>query len=152
MRTSANPTPLRHSGLRMPGSEQRGVHLRPTAEDRLAAVMPLDERQRKLVALLLAGHTDASAASRLGVSPRTVTNILRSLMDRLGVDNRFQLGVALGSRIRVPDRSSRVSYAASSPCDGGPGTGPNPPAPVGPASAGATSSRRPSRPSIDAGP
>ncbi|MER6695326.1 helix-turn-helix domain-containing protein [Streptomyces minutiscleroticus] len=69
--------------------------------------MPLDERQRKLVALLLAGHTDASAAGRLGVSPRTVTNILRSLMDRMGVDNRFQLGVALGSQMRVPDRPPR---------------------------------------------
>jgi DNA-binding CsgD family transcriptional regulator len=66
--------------------------------------MPLDERQRKLVALLLAGHTDASAAGRLGISPRTVTNILRALMDRLGVDNRFQLGVARGSRMRAPDR------------------------------------------------
>ncbi|MEU6608668.1 helix-turn-helix transcriptional regulator [Streptomyces shenzhenensis] len=66
--------------------------------------MPLDERQSKLITLLLAGHTDASAASRLGVSPRTVSNILRSLMDRLGVDNRFQLGVALGSRMRSPER------------------------------------------------
>ncbi|MGW7416022.1 helix-turn-helix domain-containing protein [Streptomyces sp. NPDC054863] len=62
--------------------------------------LPLDERQRKLISLLLAGHTDSSAAHRLGVSPRTVTNILRSLMDRLGVENRFQLGVALGSRMR----------------------------------------------------
>ncbi|MFI6699026.1 helix-turn-helix transcriptional regulator [Streptomyces sp. NPDC050509] len=95
---------MRRSSLRIPGGEQRSVPVRPTLEERLAAVMPLDERQRKLVALLLAGHTDASAAGRLGVSPRTVTNILRSLMDRLGVDNRFQLGVAIGSRMRVPDR------------------------------------------------
>ncbi|MFD8418534.1 helix-turn-helix transcriptional regulator [Streptomyces sp. NPDC059466] len=125
MRTSANPTPLRHNGLRTPGSAQRSSHLRPGVEDRLAAVMPLDERQRKLIALLLAGHTDASAASRLDVSPRTVTNILRSLMDRLGVDNRFQLGVALGSRIRVPDRPSRPPYTALRPGEGAPeGSGP----------------------------
>ncbi|WP_405773750.1 helix-turn-helix transcriptional regulator [Streptomyces sp. NBC_00859] len=63
----------------------------------------LDERQRKLIALLRAGCTDSSAASRLGVSPRTVTNILRSLMDRLGVDNRFQLGMALGA-LMSPDQ------------------------------------------------
>ncbi|NJQ01860.1 helix-turn-helix transcriptional regulator [Streptomyces sp. PLAI1-29] len=78
--------------------------------------MPLDERQRKLVALLLAGHTDASAAGRLGVSPRTVTNILRSLMDRLGVDNRFQLGVALGSRMRVPVRPDHPPRHVRPPC------------------------------------
>ncbi|AJE85800.1 putative transcriptional regulator [Streptomyces albus] len=64
--------------------------------------LPLDERQRRLISLLIAGHTDASAAHRLGVSPRTVTNILRSLMDALGVDNRFQLGIALGRRMRTP--------------------------------------------------
>lgn len=117
MRTSPNPTPLRRNGLRMPGNEQRPVPLRPSIEDRLAAVMPLDERQRKLVALLLAGHTDASAAGRLGVSPRTVTNILRSLMDRLGVDNRFQLGVALGSRMRTPDRTNRPPRGTSLPAE-----------------------------------
>ncbi|GAB2942365.1 helix-turn-helix domain-containing protein [Streptomyces heilongjiangensis] len=98
---------MRRGSLRVPGGDQRTVPARPSLEERLAAVMPLDERQRKLVALLLAGHTDASAAGRLGVSPRTVTNILRSLMDRLGVDNRFQLGVALGSRMRAPDRPDR---------------------------------------------
>jgi LuxR family transcriptional regulator of spore coat protein len=56
----------------------------------------LTDRERELVALLAQGHTDASAAERLAISARSVTNILRSLMDRLGVDNRFQLGLALG--------------------------------------------------------
>ncbi|MFJ3234643.1 helix-turn-helix transcriptional regulator [Streptomyces sp. NPDC086787] len=63
--------------------------------------LTLDERQHRLISLLLDGHTDVSAAQRLGVSPRTVTNILRSLMNRLGVDNRFQLGVALGTHLRT---------------------------------------------------
>jgi DNA-binding NarL/FixJ family response regulator len=62
--------------------------------------LTLDSRERTLILLLAAGHTDASAARRLRVSPRTVTNILRNLMDRLCVDNRFQLGVALGARMR----------------------------------------------------
>lgn len=56
----------------------------------------LSERERELIALLADGHTDVTAAERLGISPRSVTNILRSLMDRLGVENRFQLGLAVG--------------------------------------------------------
>ncbi|GAA2574470.1 hypothetical protein GCM10010435_57480 [Winogradskya consettensis] len=56
----------------------------------------LSDRERALVALLAQGCTDVSAAEQLGISARSVTNILRNLMDRLGVDNRFQLGLALG--------------------------------------------------------
>jgi DNA-binding NarL/FixJ family response regulator len=56
----------------------------------------LAPRERALLRLLAAGHTDTSAARRLYVSPRTVTNMLRALMDQLGVNNRFQLGIALG--------------------------------------------------------
>jgi LuxR family transcriptional regulator of spore coat protein len=56
----------------------------------------LSDRERELISLLAQGHTDNSAAEHLGISARSVTNILRSLMDRLGVENRFQLGLALG--------------------------------------------------------
>ncbi|WP_433303985.1 helix-turn-helix domain-containing protein [Actinoplanes sp. CA-030573] len=56
----------------------------------------LSERERELVSLLSQGHTDQEAAEHLGISPRSVTYLLRALMDRLGVDNRFQLGLALG--------------------------------------------------------
>ena len=56
----------------------------------------LSERERELISLLARGHTDVSAAGHLGISARSVTNILRRLMDRLGVENRFQLGLALG--------------------------------------------------------
>lgn len=81
--------------LAAPEQPQQGI----TGEDIGAAAgasLLLDDRERALVALLVAGHTDSSAARRLSISPRTVTNVLRSLMDRLGVDNRFQLGVAIG--------------------------------------------------------
>jgi DNA-binding NarL/FixJ family response regulator len=64
----------------------------------VAAPVTLDLRERTLLCLLVAGHTDTSAARRLHVSPRTVTYMVRALMDRLGVDNRFQLGVAIGLR------------------------------------------------------
>lgn len=59
--------------------------------------MILSERERELVILLSHGHTDASAAAELRVSARTVTNIMRTLMDRVGVENRFQLGLVLGA-------------------------------------------------------
>jgi len=55
-------------------------------------------REQSLIGLLAAGHTDASAARALGVSPRSVSSMVRSLMDRVGADNRFQLGLALGAR------------------------------------------------------
>jgi DNA-binding CsgD family transcriptional regulator len=71
----------------------------------------LRERERELIALLAAGHTDVTAAERLGISPRSVTTIVRSLMDRLGVQNRFQLGLALGVL--------RVAHAPGAPADRG---------------------------------
>ncbi|GIG88196.1 helix-turn-helix transcriptional regulator [Plantactinospora endophytica] len=57
----------------------------------------LTPREKAVVALLAEGHTDTSVAQALGMSTRSVTYALRSLMDRLGVDNRFQLGLALGA-------------------------------------------------------
>ncbi|MFI9269763.1 helix-turn-helix transcriptional regulator [Kitasatospora sp. NPDC052896] len=85
----------------MGGTPQGASAAEPDAPAGAPCSVTLDERQRKLISLLMAGHTDSSAAHRLGISPRTVTNILRSLMDRLGVDNRFQLGVALGAHLRL---------------------------------------------------
>ncbi|MGN9907654.1 helix-turn-helix transcriptional regulator [Phytohabitans sp. LJ34] len=63
----------------------------------LPARLTLHPRERAVVARLAEGHTDASAARDMLISPRTVANILRRLMDRLGVENRFQLGLALGA-------------------------------------------------------
>ena len=63
----------------------------------------LSDRERDLVDLLALGHTDVTAAEQLRISSRSVTNTLRALMDRLGVDNRFQLGLALGAMdVTVP--------------------------------------------------
>jgi DNA-binding CsgD family transcriptional regulator len=61
------------------------------------APVTLTARERALVDLLAAGHTDRAAAARLRLSPRTVSYTLRGLADRLGVENRFQLGLALGA-------------------------------------------------------
>jgi len=80
----------------------------------------LTERERELIALLSEGHTDLAAAERLGISPRSVTNILRSLMDRLGVDNRFQLGLALGFLRKAQAPGARSGRTVSQEAGGEP--------------------------------
>jgi DNA-binding CsgD family transcriptional regulator len=63
----------------------------------------LSARERRLITLLANGHTDLSAAAQLHISTRSITYALRDLMDRLGVENRFQLGLSLGAlRVAVP--------------------------------------------------
>jgi DNA-binding NarL/FixJ family response regulator len=57
----------------------------------------LTPRERAIVELLAQGHTDETAARELDLSRRTVGYALGGLMTRLGVDNRFQLGLALGA-------------------------------------------------------
>ncbi|MFE9436700.1 TrmB family transcriptional regulator [Streptomyces sp. NPDC006640] len=47
---------------------------------------------RKIIALLLAGVTDLTVATQLGLSPRTLHRRLRRLMDLAGVQTRMQLG------------------------------------------------------------
>lgn len=59
--------------------------------------MFLTPREQRIVMMLAAGLSEEAAAAELGLSRRTVANALRALMDRLGVDNRFQLGIALGN-------------------------------------------------------
>ncbi|GAA2484487.1 LuxR C-terminal-related transcriptional regulator [Winogradskya humida] len=61
------------------------------------APIELSRREHALVILLAAGHTDITAAAELAISPRSVSYTMRALMDRAGVDNRFQLGLLLGS-------------------------------------------------------
>jgi DNA-binding CsgD family transcriptional regulator len=71
----------------------------------------LTQREKAVVGLLAEGHTDATAAQRLGLSMRSVAYTLRGLMDRLGVENRFQLGLALGAlhAATVPGVATRQS-------------------------------------------
>lgn len=55
-------------------------------------------RQKKLLALLAAGCTDATAADRLGISVRTVRRTVSDLMNRLGASSRFQAGAKAAAR------------------------------------------------------
>jgi sugar-specific transcriptional regulator TrmB len=52
----------------------------------------IEEFDARLLALILAGLTDEAAASRLGVSRRTVQRRIAELMVKAGVDSRIQLG------------------------------------------------------------
>ncbi|WP_239162682.1 helix-turn-helix transcriptional regulator [Paractinoplanes rishiriensis] len=76
-----------------------------TAADPRARCVPeiaLCDREHELISLLAQGHTDVSAAAEMRISARLITKILRNLMDRLGVENRFQLGLMLGAARSVP--------------------------------------------------
>jgi DNA-binding CsgD family transcriptional regulator len=60
-----------------------------------SAEVHLTARELAVVRLHMTGLTDAAAAGELGLSERTVAYTMRGLMDRFGVTNRFQLGLAL---------------------------------------------------------
>ncbi|WP_295698855.1 helix-turn-helix transcriptional regulator [Lapillicoccus sp.] len=53
----------------------------------------LDHRDARILRLMAAGVADASIARQAGVSQRTVERRIRSLMDRLSAETRFQAGV-----------------------------------------------------------
>ncbi len=53
----------------------------------------LDQRDASILRLMAAGVPDASIARQTGVSQRTVERRIRSLMDRLSAETRFQAGV-----------------------------------------------------------
>lgn len=49
--------------------------------------------ERDVLLLLAAGQSNEAIAEHLGISPRSVSRLVASLMDRLGATNRFQAGV-----------------------------------------------------------
>lgn len=58
----------------------------------------LGEDDRTLLMLLAAGHKDEYIAAHLRLNQRTVERRIRRLFQRLGVETRFQAGVAAGRR------------------------------------------------------
>jgi DNA-binding CsgD family transcriptional regulator len=80
-----------------------------TSPPRTGPRVVLSPRERWLVSLLAAGHTDATAGRQMRISRRTVSTIMRQLMDRLGVENRFQLGVVLGAMSALKLEPDHVS-------------------------------------------
>jgi DNA-binding NarL/FixJ family response regulator len=72
-------------------------------------------REDALFRLLAQGHTDASAAVELGLSQRTVSTLVRGLMDRFAVENRFQLGLAIGIHLAARSGSPHGTDDAEPP-------------------------------------
>jgi len=67
--------------------------------DKLAALdVPLTARQRQVAQLLTAGLTAEAIAETLGISIETSRNHIRAVYDRLAVQNRVQLTLALTSQ------------------------------------------------------
>lgn len=52
-------------------------------------------RDRDVIALVLAGHTNAEIARRLNIQLQTLKNVLSAIYDKLGVSTRLQLAVLL---------------------------------------------------------
>jgi DNA-binding CsgD family transcriptional regulator len=71
-------------------------------EPATAATVRLTPRERRVIAQLAAGHTDAGVAAHLGLSERTVAAAIRGVMERFGVQNRFQLGLVMGAATPAP--------------------------------------------------
>ena len=54
----------------------------------------LTEKERQIAALIAGGKTDAEIASALGgISPRTVSNHVARILDKLRLSNRVQIAV-----------------------------------------------------------
>jgi DNA-binding NarL/FixJ family response regulator len=53
---------------------------------------PLDEHDRAVLSLLVAGLTDDAVGARLGMSRRTVARRVQRLMSETGAHSRLQLG------------------------------------------------------------
>ncbi|WP_377273183.1 helix-turn-helix domain-containing protein [Peterkaempfera sp. SMS 1(5)a] len=74
------------------GWQLRADGLDQTAAERSPSSGQLDPIDRKIVALLHIGLTDAAIARQLDVSHRTVQRRLHHLMESVGAATRFQLG------------------------------------------------------------
>ena len=55
----------------------------------------LTRRDREVIGLVLAGHTNAEIARRLNIQLQTLKNALSAIYDKLGVSTRLQLAVLL---------------------------------------------------------
>lgn len=70
----------------------RPVRVHPDASVTVESGEDLEEVDRQILMLLLAGLTDHAVAGSLGLSARTVQRRIRHLMDLAGVTTRVQLG------------------------------------------------------------
>jgi sugar-specific transcriptional regulator TrmB len=60
------------------------------------------EVRQLTIRMLTEGHSDPASAKRVGVSTRTYASYVAALKEEYGVETRFQLGLAMGSRDPEP--------------------------------------------------
>jgi DNA-binding NarL/FixJ family response regulator len=58
----------------------------------------LTPREQQIASAIADGRTNRDIAARLGITEQTVKNHLTSIFEKVGVDNRLQLGLALVKR------------------------------------------------------
>ncbi|RIH82401.1 response regulator transcription factor [Calidithermus roseus] len=69
----------------------------------LEGVEPLTQRERQVARLLIKGLSDKEIARELRVEPKTVSNWVYSLKQKMGADNRSQVALLyLGLRVEPP--------------------------------------------------
>jgi DNA-binding CsgD family transcriptional regulator len=76
-------------------ARQRLTELRgPTRRSRRADIRAdpdgLSRREREVLTLIAAGHSDADIATKLSISPKTVGHHVEAILAKLGADNRTQ--------------------------------------------------------------
>ena len=62
------------------------------------AQVALTPREQQIALAIADGRTNRDIAARLGITEQTVKNHLTSIFEKVGVDNRLQLGLALVRR------------------------------------------------------
>jgi DNA-binding NarL/FixJ family response regulator len=77
---------------------EQSLPLTAAADGRAGHPAEIDSFDRELLQLLTAGIKDQAIARQLRVSLRTVRRRLAVLINRAGVESRFQLGVAAARR------------------------------------------------------
>ncbi len=65
------------------------------------SVVKFTPRERELLQLLVAGHSDREIAHRMQLSPRTVQNMVSRLLVKVGVANRVALTVRVVERMLI---------------------------------------------------
>jgi two-component system nitrate/nitrite response regulator NarL len=65
---------------------------------RRVAEAALTPREQQIAMAIADGRTNRDIAAQLGITEQTVKNHLTSIFEKVGVDNRLQLGLALVRR------------------------------------------------------
>lgn len=79
--------------MQLEGTEITPMPLPPRGQQ--AALTP---REQQIASAIADGRTNRDIATRLGITEQTVKNHLTSIFEKVGVDNRLQLGLALVRR------------------------------------------------------